>query len=46
MTSCTPFDENSVNIIEKFKFDYLKIASVSAGDFRLLKRVIRNKILK
>ncbi len=46
MTSCTPFDENSVKIIEKFKFDYLKIASVSAGDFRLLKRVIKNKIPK
>jgi sialic acid synthase SpsE/quercetin dioxygenase-like cupin family protein len=46
LTSCTPFDEKSVDIIEKFKFDYLKIASVSAGDFSLLKRIVKNKIPK
>ena len=46
MTACTPFDENSVKVIEKFKFDFLKIASVSSGDFRLLKRVVKNKIPK
>ena len=28
-TSCTPFDEKSVDKIEKIKFDYIKIASVS-----------------
>ena len=46
LTACTPFDENSVQIIEKFKFDFLKIASVSANDFSLLKRVVKNKIPK
>ena len=46
LTACTPFDENSVKVIEKFKFDFLKIASVSSGDFRLLKRVVKNKIPK
>ncbi|MDA7604037.1 N-acetylneuraminate synthase family protein [Candidatus Pelagibacter sp.] len=46
LTACTPFDENSVKVIEDFKFDFLKIASVSSGDFRLLKRVVKNKIPK
>ena len=46
LTACTPFDENSVDVIEQFKFDFLKIASVSANDFRLLKRVVKNKIPK
>lgn len=46
LTACTPFDENSVKVIEKLKFDFLKIASVSSGDFRLLKRVVKNKIPK
>ena len=31
------FDEKSVNLIEDFKFDYLKIASVSSNDWTLLK---------
>ena len=46
LTACTPFDENSVNVIEKSKFDFLKIASVSSNDFSLLKRVVKNKIPK
>ena len=46
LTSCTPFDENSVDIIEKFKFDYIKIASVSALDFNLHERVAKNNIPK
>ena len=46
LTACTPFDENSVKIIETAKFDFLKIASVSANDFTLLKRVVKNKIPK
>lgn len=46
LTACTPFDENSIKVIENFKFDYLKIASVSSGDFRLLKRAVENKIPK
>lgn len=45
-TSCTPFDERSVDKIEKFKFDYIKIASVAALDFNLHERVVKNKIPK
>lgn len=45
-TSCTPFDEKSVDKIEKFKFDFIKIASVSALDFNLHERVIKNSIPK
>ena len=45
-TACTPFDENSVKVIEKSRFDFLKIASVSSNDFSLLKRVVKNKIPK
>ena len=46
LTSCTPFDENSVNKIEKLKFDIIKIASVSATDFNLHERVIKNNLPK
>tara|TARA_B100001057_G_scaffold501298_1_gene623465 strand:+ start:5931 stop:7478 length:1548 start_codon:yes stop_codon:yes gene_type:complete len=46
LTSCTPFDEQSVDKIEKLKFDIIKIASVSALDFNLHERVIKNKIPK
>lgn len=46
LTACTPFDENSIDVIENFKFDLLKIASVSSNDFTLLKRAIKNKIPK
>lgn len=46
LTSCTPFDEKSVDKIEKFGFDYLKVASVSALDFNLHERVVRNNIPK
>lgn len=45
-TACTPFDEESVNQIEKMKFDFIKIASVSSTDFSLLERVVKNKIPK
>ena len=44
LTSCTPFDENSVDNIEKMKFDLLKIASVSSNDWSLLERVSENKL--
>ena len=40
LTSCTPFDEKSVDKIEKFNFDFIKIASVSALDFNLHERVV------
>ena len=46
LTSCTPFDEKSVDKIEKFNFDFIKIASVSALDFNLHERVVKNKIPK
>ncbi len=46
LTSCTPFDEDSVDLIEKMSFDIIKIASVSSLDFNLLERVSKNKIPK
>ena len=46
LTSCTPFDENSVDVIEDMKFDILKIASVSSNDWSLLERVAKNNIPK
>ncbi len=46
LTSCTPFDEESVSKIEKMKFDIIKIASVSANEWPLLERVSKNKIPK
>jgi N-acetylneuraminate synthase len=46
LTSCTPFDEKSVDLIEKLKFDIIKIASVSANDFSLLSRISKNNIPK
>lgn len=46
LTSCTPFDEDSVDLIEKMNFDIIKIASVSSLDFNLLDRVTNNKIPK
>jgi sialic acid synthase SpsE/mannose-6-phosphate isomerase-like protein (cupin superfamily) len=46
LTSCTPFDEKSVDLIEKLKFDIIKIASVSSNDFSLLSRVSKNNIPK
>ena len=46
LSSCTPFDEKSVDLIEKLKFDIIKIASVSSNDFSLLSRVSKNNIPK
>ena len=46
LSSCTPFDEDSIGIIEKMKFDILKIASVSSNDWSLLERCSQNKIPK
>ena len=43
-TACTPFDEASVDIIEKMGFDLLKIASCSAEDYPLLDRVESSKL--
>ncbi len=46
LTACTPFDEESVDLIEKLKIDIIKIASVSGNDFSLLSRVVKNKLPK
>lgn len=40
-TACTPFDEKSVDLIEKQNFDVVKIASVSFTDFPLLEKVTK-----
>ena len=36
---CTPFDEDSVDLIEKHDFDIIKIASCSLTDWPLLERI-------
>lgn len=36
---CTPFDEESVDVITDMGFDYLKVASCSAKDWPLLEKV-------
>ena len=46
LTSCTPFDEKSVDLIEKMKFDFIKIASVSSLDFNLLEKYQKIKFQK
>ena len=46
LTSCTPFDEESISLIEKMKFNILKIASASSLDFNLLERATYNSIPK
>jgi len=46
LTSCTPFDEDSIDLIEKMKFDILKIASVSSNDWSLLERSAQNRLPK
>lgn len=40
ITICTPFDENSVNRIEKHGYDIIKIGSCSFTDWPLLERII------
>lgn len=41
---CTPFDEISVDIIAKQKYDYIKIASCSFNDWPLLEKIAEKKI--
>ncbi len=36
---CTPFDEESVDIIKDMQFDILKVASCSAADWPLLEKI-------
>lgn len=38
---CTPFDENSVDLIEKHNFDIIKIGSCSFTDWPLLERITK-----
>lgn len=38
LTMCTPFDEDSVDVIQEMGFDILKIASCSAADWPLLEK--------
>lgn len=44
LTMCTPFDEESVPIIEDMGFDLIKVASCSAKDWPLLERVARSSL--
>ena len=38
---CTPFDENSVRLVEKHGFDIIKVASCSFTDWPLLERIAK-----
>ena len=38
---CTPFDENSVDLVEKHNFSIIKIASCSFTDWPLIERIAR-----
>ena len=39
ITICTPFDEESVELIEEMKFDIVKVASCSSKDWPLLEKI-------
>lgn len=41
---CTPFDEISVEHIARQKYDYIKIASCSFGDWPLLEKIAEQKM--
>jgi len=41
---CTPFDERSVDLIEKHSFDIIKIGSCSFTDWPLLERIARTDL--
>jgi sialic acid synthase SpsE/mannose-6-phosphate isomerase-like protein (cupin superfamily) len=41
ISMCTPFDENSVDLIEEHNFDFLKVASCSLTDWPLLERIAK-----
>ncbi len=44
LTICTPFDEDSVPLIEEMGFDIIKVASCSAKDWPLLERVAQTNL--
>lgn len=46
LIGCTAFDEDSVIKINKFKFDFLKIASCSMNDWSLLDAVYKKNKIK
>jgi N-acetylneuraminate synthase len=39
LSICTPFDEYSVDLIEKQKYDFIKIASCSFNDWPILEKI-------
>jgi sialic acid synthase SpsE/mannose-6-phosphate isomerase-like protein (cupin superfamily) len=41
---CTPFDEASVDLIEKHNYDVIKIASCSFTDWPLLERIVKTNL--
>jgi len=41
LSICTPFDETSVDLLEKHQFDVIKIGSCSFTDWSLLERVVK-----
>jgi sialic acid synthase SpsE/mannose-6-phosphate isomerase-like protein (cupin superfamily) len=43
ITVCTPFDEESVDLIEEHGFDIIKVASCSFTDWPLLERIVRTQ---
>lgn len=44
LSICTPFDEKSVDLIEKHDFNIIKIGSCSFTDWPLLERIARTKL--
>lgn len=40
-TICTPFDEKSVELIDKHEYDFFKVASCSIGDWPLLEEFVK-----
>jgi len=41
---CTPFDEKSVDLIEKHQYDIIKIGSCSFTDWPLLERIVQTNL--
>lgn len=41
MSICTPFDEKSVDLVEKHNYDIIKIGSCSFNDWPLLERIVK-----
>jgi len=43
ITICTPFDENSVDLIEEHDYEIIKVASCSFTDWPLLEKIVKTK---